>query len=774
MTTMTAGVAAAASYPAPFVENGSANAAVVYGANAASSDSVAAGNIQADLAEDVTVTDAETIITSEDSYKFEKSSTKWQMGNKLLEVVSTTLDDSELDFLAEGVYEDNDYDEFDYKQDISMANLTLSMFDNDDYKTDSPTVGIEISDGDEILNYTLDFSDEPLWNDLEETHIPIMGKEYYVLSADNSSDKITLLDTSAETTLTEGESVTLNGHEVSLSIVASGKAKIIVDGETSDALAEGETQKLKSGLYLGIQEILDQDYSTGQKQVEFSLGSGKLILENENEVEMNEEDIDNLYVDVTDSTDTDKLSEIVLRWKADDDLFVTEDSSITIPGFETVSLSMTGMSYPAEEEIVIEADGDDSFKLSNFPLQDTTEDIHFLYSNGTNFTMVGKDDNNQLVTGVSSVTFDEDTDDYFVLSYQSGSTAESYLVRATDFDDSNYPDNEVDFEHMDGGTWSTVESNVNASETVSLGSAEFTVDNVANESAGYVELSTANSNTNFYKLYSAEGMEVTLPWVNTTDITWTADNTSTCDDVYGTLAAGQLGYNTTLTRNDTALPCTYLPGSYALNFTEEDKDDNIANGQNVTVTIGHDSDDEVHVSDVTNTDANTDISAAEIGETDVYRDFVSSALATEILDDQSGDHEKVTLVYHGGESYGDIYINQGEVTTSTPAETGVMMVTDAEVSSAAGKSLVVVGGSCINSVAAELVGGALCGDAWEAATGVGAGEWMVKSYDYNGNTAILVAGYNAADTTAAAEYVTGEDFDTADVDYKGPQTTVGA
>ena len=41
----TAGIASAANYPAPFVSNGTANVAVVYGSGAAFSDSTAAGSI---------------------------------------------------------------------------------------------------------------------------------------------------------------------------------------------------------------------------------------------------------------------------------------------------------------------------------------------------------------------------------------------------------------------------------------------------------------------------------------------------------------------------------------------------------------------------------------------------------------------------------------------------------------------------------------------------------------------------------------------------------
>ena len=89
---------------------------------------------------------------------------------------------------------------------------------------------------------------------------------------------------------------------------------------------------------------------------------------------------------------------------------------------------------------------------------------------------------------------------------------------------------------------------------------------------------------------------------------------------------------------------------------------------------------------------------------------------------------------------------------------------DTEISSAAGKSIVVVGGSCVNSVAASLLGSSspLCGDDWMAQTDVGAGQFLIQTFDRaGGKVATLVAGYNAADTTNAATYLTTQTVDTS-------------
>ena len=70
--------------------------------------------------------------------------------------------------------------------------------------------------------------------------------------------------------------------------------------------------------------------------------------------------------------------------------------------------------------------------------------------------------------------------------------------------------------------------------------------------------------------------------------------------------------------------------------------------------------------------------------------------------------------------------------------------------------MVVVGGSCINSVAARLLGvsAGTCGSSWSGATNVGTGQYVIQSFNSpysSGKVALLVAGYEAAETTAASQ-----------------------
>ena len=97
-------------------------------------------------------------------------------------------------------------------------------------------------------------------------------------------------------------------------------------------------------------------------------------------------------------------------------------------------------------------------------------------------------------------------------------------------------------------------------------------------------------------------------------------------------------------------------------------------------------------------------------------------------------------------------LGQGEMASGTVPQLGAILVTDDEVANVATKNLIVVGGSCINSVAAKLIGVPVntCGAEWTAKTNVGAGQYLLKEFvsPYNsGKVALLIAGYEAAETT---------------------------
>lgn len=122
----------------------------------------------------------------------------------------------------------------------------------------------------------------------------------------------------------------------------------------------------------------------------------------------------------------------------------------------------------------------------------------------------------------------------------------------------------------------------------------------------------------------------------------------------------------------------------------------------------------------------------------------------------------VTVTIPNSQMYFDLaFASPGTVVTPNVAagpgaSIGSVEVLDSQVSTVQGKNLIVIGGSCINSVAANLVGGAKCTSDWTTATGVGSGQFLIQSFASpytTGQIALLVAGYDAQDTVNAATYL---------------------
>lgn len=206
----------------------------------------------------------------------------------------------------------------------------------------------------------------------------------------------------------------------------------------------------------------------------------------------------------------------------------------------------------------------------------------------------------------------------------------------------------------------------------------------------------------------------------------------------------------------------------------EEKDDNTKyEALIITTETGRTSDDGIGVNDV----VRTWLSAVTTGTTNFRHTLASDSKKTQAmdlwgslvtLDDTDSDQRKVTISYPDEQIYAQLYIaaesatiTPGTTTSGTVKSLGSITVKDNEVSKVSSKNLIVLGGSCVNTVAAKILGSdtPLCGAAFTEKAGVGADQFLVKVVESPYATtkvAMLVAGYEAADTTKAVEYLTKE------------------
>ena len=805
LTGMTLGVAAAASYPAPFVVGSNADVAVVYGTGVGVSnlDQVEATNIQTDLESSMTGTGGDTVISG-DSMLIAKSSDNINLGDTL-SVFTGTVDDTDLStLLADGTYVADDNDEFDFEQSIKLGTPAFSHFRDSDYEDEiglddrTPALGFKLSSNTWVLNYTMDFIQDAEssitsgdLDDIEGSDVTILGTTYYVSDLVNGSTagtlgKLTLLDSAVQGTVGEGETISVvsggQTYEVSINYIDNDEVRFTVNGESapsSGKLQQGQSFRLSDDSYIGVRDISKLEVSGETGSVTFSIGAGKLEITSGSDIKLNDDAIDGVKGWVyrgTASGNSEKIDKIELEWKTDEEEFVTPESELVLPGFESVKLSMSQFVRSDEEQITIEADSDTSIIVDNMPLKDGDVSFNILYANSTGeFQGLGKASDERLATSPNAtLIFHEklngnDFHEYFVASYNITAEAQSYLLRAKITYDSTDAREEVTIDKYDDGWVAACEEERNGT-SCSIGDVSFTVVTLAYASGGNETMTLkADTNVNFNSVYTAGGLKMALPF-----------------EIDRTLGQGGIGAKgvtagpgwVNFTGNQTAVN----PGAghnfntVTLFLTEEDKDDNIAAGNAFNFTLDDNSDNNVYVKELNHAGTGGPL-GLENGDSKTYEAYINgSDIATKILHYTTPDEDYAEIYYPSGdsESFAEVYLTESAAVVSTTGSAlGDIVVKDSEVSSVSSKNLIIVGGSCINSAAATVLGGSYCGAAFTESTGVGTGEFLLKSVSgaySTGKIALVVAGYESADTVAASTTLRTQTIDTSK-SYTGTTST---
>ncbi|MGY4884967.1 MAG: hypothetical protein ACP5NZ_05300 [Nanobdellota archaeon] len=742
MTGMTMGVAAAANYPAPFVSGGEPNVAIVWGTGAGVSqlDFVQAGNIQESLAE--YVTGGTVTVEGGEAFTLEKASDNFNLGDSLTDLY-TTLDDGEMEtFLADGTYDDGDVDE-DYTQEITLKDKDLTLFAENDYNNEEPTLGFHWEDGDAILDYVVEYNDPIPYADLNESDIPLMGKEFYVISA--TPTVIELLDSAEKVVVSEGESVTVGDKTIEIEYVESGAVKFNVDGEITDTMADHDYEELADGSYIVANDIMYVSKESGISKVEFSIGSGKMTFTSGDEIEVNDEKVDGLTVTFTGGGAT-GLEALTFAWSSDDDTYLAEGGAVTMPEpFNSISLTFGGLTFGTDPEAITLSSG------QQMNLEMGEYDLPLFWFDDDSATGAGYmgEENNRLVTqttNLGAALTNASTGNLYnatALAHGGLLLEEDQRFFVTDLDTDlgdidalyyevttiDYEDDEllVELEDLLGTNGDITLDDVDDAPT----EGDVTIE-IQQVNDTHIYLNFTGTSIDYNTVISEKGMKITLPEAQA--------NASL------NFATGQTVY-----------------------FQEQDEDGDVGEGVGYfTATVKNTSNDKLHVSD-----NNVTSSSIEVSD-DVELNYVVSELATKVTLDSTADEYDFDVEYYGEEATAEVKV-VGGASTITPGEStlGNVIIKDNEVSNFATKNLIVVGGSCINSAAATLVGGAKCGAAWTAATGIGSGQFLIKGYadsTLTSELALLVAGYDAEDTVKATTYLLNKDVDTSKA-YKGTTTT---
>lgn len=637
-------------------------------------------------------------------------------------------------------------------------------------------------------------------DDFENTDITLMGKPYSVVIAErpNTGDdarqnnaKLTLMGGSTRDTLLEGETKTYTvgdkSYEVTLTYTDADEAKFTVNGEQSNKLKVGETYVLSDKSEIGVSEVLYQGYAGGVHSATFFVGASKLVLHDNDitsaalgnqRLKVGSEEIDGTSVVITgtDNNSTFTISTIEVNMTADDDYFVGAGAKlsdvITASGEEeqvlmngAYDVEYKGLTEVATNVIGLKAASGRRYELNLYDGDGKLVKLPVAYAESTSNLTFGSD------TGSAGRTSQKRTilnkfhpiykNDFFVVTGGTASdgSAKSYMFQYKGADKSTDTSPKIRFKNEGNG-----ESLEYAASAVGLGGTVATI-----KVGGYSFDVTLGEGTQ-----AADDYRVNVA-LDTAAVTYTAaDNASAYwhvpfVDYYGSVWNTSIWINTSdqqtvLYLNATSLiPYNTLKGvGVAVTTPNADDYDNVVPTNlhlNITPTTGP----EVNANIITAGSGLYVGSAAgsinlvtPSGESEIAYGYTS--MGGKIThNNPSSDPDEVTFAYPEKQVLPQVYFTSGATTTksTTTGDLVAVQVVDAtkldeEVASVTAQNLIVVGGPCVNTVAAELLG-----NPTDCTQGFAPGKSRVKLWEHasTGKMAMLVAGYSGQDTRLAGKVI---------------------
>jgi hypothetical protein len=751
MLSSTIAIAAAANFPAPFADN-AANTAIVYGSMAQSlgtTDITAAGRISAQIAGTQLSNVITNTVTSDttvegESEPVELSSQKLYLGD-VMNVTKTYFDDGELPvLLKDQEINDKDGNAITVSQTIYVPNSAIGYAEPD---SDNDAVLIADFDNGEEYKLKVTFSPPVNINRTESKSITLFGKPY-TFSGDTdelTKDSVTVVGKSDAVRISSGETTTVNGHSVSVDVEDGDNAVVTIDGESEDVEENGDYRIADVDVY--VQNIFSQNYAGGSNYVNLYFGSEKVTFEDGEEVQFGTDGVDGTDVAVEEGT-LGKVKSITVTVTPnilDDKVegVVIGDSFID-PVFGSVKFAFVSATPDLEddsrEQIVIKATSDTSASLVFTNAAGNEYDLDLFKPGevaGANVTL-GVDEFNVSTAPNTNITLNE-----FVVTCD-GEYTQIWEITDVDLNDDatstvtftdlgDDDEQQVDFDTMENGETGTFDLADGTPATVTL-------------SNNVTEDFTVSRACNF--LITEQGANISL--------------------------AGVSG-------STTAASVVRISEETEYNADDFDSNDGtvLGTGQLINVTLDQDA-------AAAGREMTVDVDVA--GYSDVLDDSDDTYYLTRYgtFVKATGEDDITFTAYYSEEAMAlGFYIGEASATTNGGDDGGeagqALLASDTETAKYAGKHLIVVGGSCVNTVAAKLLGSTtpLCTSAFTTASGIGPNEYLIKTFanpDAPGKIATLVAGYEAADTTQAVDYLLTQSPSTAvgDAYETGTKLTVSA
>ncbi len=870
-----AGLAAAANYPSPFVSGGNADVAIVYGSGAGVSplDAVQAGKVSTDLQARMGGTGTSSTTTSITGDAVELFGGTKLYVNDTLSAVKSAISSTDLKtVLGDQTFSGNVDAKTTFT--LQLGSNPILTYAKHPTSTYDPQFGYQLGTTGTtqyVYNATVSFAKAVNFThaDSKGQEIILFGQRFTVASSTDNTNLV-LLKTAQKIFLSSdanpSQEVTIGTKKYTVELVAatdtSATIKVTNEAGASEQkeVNEGASKKVNS-LTIAVNNA-DESTALNKVTAEVVAGAEKVTFKDSGAIQLGEDNnnIDGTNVNFTGSTNALTGMRIQVAAKNSDVDSIVPGQAFLDPVFGTFKIDFSGFNIPENssdrENVAIKNSGDDKMTVTFTDHKSGVEKTIQYLKNNTNQKDLAmqRDNDGHNITVIEAAVFHRG--DYVVV----GNENKGYLLELSSVtNDSSSTaglNDKLTFKNVFTGTsYETQATTSEGSASVTIEGDSYTVtyagasspadsidvsleypDSTGNDRIIYPTIQTSKGGKLFFyrpqevnltreavrnglnstnlRFPDGDGYTNVLLQHNLTQSAWnvTVGSTTTVITTGGNaavganstaVAIGRLTYNITSginisrqfggaaptsTASEANLTTVYLTSVSGGNIVDpaivifEEKDDNSNYEALIAITeAGGNSDDGVGVSDVERTwDADNtgwEVSLASDSKKTKEGDLWGSII---LLDSGDSDQKTSTINYPNDQIYAKIYAaaNAAEISTSGSSaggstQLGNVIVTDSEIDSVKGKNLVIIGGSCINSAAATLLGGALCGAAFTEKTGVGTGQYLIKGYSggfTTGKVALLVAGYDKEDTANAATYLTKQTVDTMS-SYKGTTAT---
>lgn len=811
-TVMGALAADLSDYPDMFVDGGTFNGYIVIGDSAKSADTAAAIDITNSMfmtssgSATMTVVEGDSWLAETSSNFLELNESIDNIESYLTESELDALADGEL-ANSKGTA---DYEQYLYLNNSDMfaedsaETSEVFFYENDDDEVD---YFLRIPNGDAFAQYVAEFttalesdidSNDRL-EDIEDEEIVLFGKTYTIVLAENNSGnhKLTLMGGSVSATMEEGETMTyeVGGSEYEVSLLSvdlvgtTEEVQFTINGETTNKLEDGETDVLDDGTTIGVYDITYQEYAGGIHRAKFFIGADKLVLTDSGTLKVNEETINGASVtidqDYNSDSDETSINEISVLMESQDDYYIGVGEKLSEAAnldegellfTENWDIELAEIYKSGMELISTEAAESDEQLIVSFEVEDGeyTLDVAYVGDEGSNGPLYSGEDSDELfVMDINNYSIAED--DYFFLHSadptDEDSDAKSFLLRYDGADAASDDNPKAYFTNLITGetyerSLTTTSGPASTTFDLKLGGETFTFANGTQYLNTTATLALANTSDS-----ASTSDDFDIIYTGSSEYTgWTIGSTN-----YSGSLSVRTAANHELILNFSNVPAMMVPRYSNSTMVDATTLIDVANTVDVIVQAddsdkwddSSQADDDQTLLDVSWAVSSDEVSPtknegdAETSESDPDDSDVTYYYSTfgSILTEDSGSSDSPAdydLEVPSNQAEVKLYVTSGatysyETSAGSAARVAIPVDAnkfDSEISSVSAQNLIVVGGPCVNTVAAELMG-----NPSNCAEGFTPGVARIKLFENGDSVAMLVAGYSADDTTLAGEVI---------------------